>query len=230
MNRDYLPLHVGIIMDGNRRWALKKGISVFEGYQEGLRRARDIVSHSIKLGIKCLSLYVFSTENWSRGKREIDYLMFLIASYLKSEFDFYSENSIKIVVSGEVETLEKKVRESITDAVDFTKNFNGLVLNLAINYGGRNEIVRAVRKILKGDLGLESLSEIEFARFLDNPELHELDLLIRTGGEMRISNFLLWGVAYCEFIFSNVLWPEYSVSLYDRDLRCFKKRKRNFGR
>ena len=230
MNRHSLPMHVGIIMDGNRRWTLNRGVSLLEGYQEGLRRARDIVQHSSKIGIKCLSLYVFSTENWNRDKSEVEYLMFLIANYLKSEFAFYSENSIKIVVSGDIGALERKVREAIVAAVDFTKNFGGLVLNLAINYGGRNEIVRAVRKILKSDLKYDSLSEIEFARFLDNPELRELDLLIRTGGEMRVSNFLLWKVAYCEFIFSNILWPEYSISLYNEDLRCFRKRKRNFGR
>ncbi|WKC57702.1 polyprenyl diphosphate synthase [Borrelia sp. P9F1] len=230
MNRCSLPMHVGIIMDGNRRWALKRGVSLLEGYQEGLRRVKDIIQHSVKLDIKCLSLYVFSTENWSRDKSEIEYLMFLIANYLRSEFAFYSENSIKIVVSGDIEALEEEVREAIVDAVDFTKNFGGLILNLAINYGGRDEIVRAVGKILKSDLKFDSLSEVEFARFLDNPELHELDLLIRTGGEMRISNFLLWKVAYCEFVFSSILWPEYSISHYNDDLMCFGKRKRNFGK
>ncbi|AYE36017.1 di-trans,poly-cis-decaprenylcistransferase [Borrelia turcica IST7] len=230
MDRDSLPMHIGIIMDGNRRWALKRGISLLEGHKEGLKRAKDIIKHSVKLGIKYLSLYVFSTENWNRTKYEIEYLMFLITNYLSSEFEFYSENNIKIVVSGDIEALEGRVRESIIDAVDFTKNFNGLILNLAINYGGRNEIVRAVEKILKSDLKLRPLNEVEFEKFLDNPELCELDLLIRTGGEMRISNFFLWRVAYCEFIFSNILWPEYSISHYDKDLRCFKKRKRNFGR
>lgn len=230
MNNNSLPMHVGIIMDGNRRWALKRGLSLFEGHKEGLKRAKEIVKYSLKLGIKYLSLYVFSTENWNRTKSEIKHLMFVIADYLSSEFEFYSTNNIKILVSGEIEALSKEVRKSIIDAIDFTKNFDGLVLNLAINYGGRNEIVRATKKILGSGLQCETLDEIVFSKFLDNPELCDSDLLIRTGGDMRISNFLLWRIAYCEFVFSSVLWPEYSVSHYDKDLECFKNRKRNFGR
>ncbi|AHH03077.1 Undecaprenyl pyrophosphate synthetase [Borrelia nietonii YOR] len=230
MSSNSLPMHVGIIMDGNRRWALKRGLSFFEGHKEGLKRAKEIVKHSLKLGIKYLSLYVFSTENWNRTKSEIEYLMFLIADYLSAEFEFYSTNNIKILVSGDIEALSEKVRKSIIDAIEFTRNFDGLMLNLAINYGGRNEIVRATKKILGSGLQFETLDEIVFSKFLDNPELCDLELLIRTGGNMRISNFLLWRVAYCEFVFSNALWPEYSISHYDRDLECFKNRKRNFGR
>ncbi|AHH09826.1 Undecaprenyl pyrophosphate synthetase [Borrelia parkeri SLO] len=230
MNNNSLPMHVGIIMDGNRRWALKRGLSLFEGHKEGLKRAKEIVKYSLKLGIKYLSLYVFSTENWNRTKSEIEHLMFLIADYLSSEFEFYSTNNIKILVSGDIEALSKEVRKSIIDTIDFTKKFDGLVLNLAINYGGRNEIVRATKKILGSGLQFETLDEIIFSKFLDNPELCDLDLLIRTGGDMRISNFLLWRIAYCEFVFSSVLWPEYSVSHYDKDLEYFKNRKRNFGR
>ncbi|AHE62463.1 polyprenyl diphosphate synthase [Borrelia parkeri] len=230
MNNNSLPMHVGIIMDGNRRWAFKRGLSLFEGHKEGLKRAKEIVKYSLKLGIKYLSLYVFSTENWNRTKSEIEHLMFLIADYLSSEFEFYSTNNIKILVSGDIEALSKEVRKSIIDTIDFTKKFDGLVLNLAINYGGRNEIVRATKKILGSGLQFETLDEIIFSKFLDNPELCDLDLLIRTGGDMRISNFLLWRIAYCEFVFSSVLWPEYSVSHYDKDLEYFKNRKRNFGR
>ncbi|UPA17649.1 polyprenyl diphosphate synthase [Borrelia puertoricensis] len=230
MNNNSLPMHVGIIMDGNRRWALKRGLSLFEGHKEGLKRAKEIVKYSLKLGIRYLSLYVFSTENWNRTKFEIEHLMFLIADYLSSEFEFYSKNNIKILVSGDIEALSKEVRKSIIDAIDFTRNFDGLVLNLAINYGGRNEIVRATKKVLGSGLQFEALDEIVFSKFLDNPELCDLDLLIRTGGDMRISNFFLWRIAYCEFVFSSVLWPEYSVSHYDNDLECFKNRKRNFGR
>ncbi|AFI30905.1 polyprenyl diphosphate synthase [Borrelia crocidurae] len=230
MSSNSLPSHVGIIMDGNRRWALKKGLSFFEGHKEGLKRAKEIVKHSCELGIKCLSLYVFSTENWNRTNSEIEYLMFLIADYLSSEFKFYGENNIKVVVSGDIETLSQKVKKSIEDATNYTKNFDGLILNLAINYGGRNEIVRAIKKVLAKGLSVETLNEVEFAKFLDNQELGDLDLLIRTGGDMRVSNFLLWRLAYCEFIFSNVLWPDYFVFHYERDLECFKNRKRNFGR
>ncbi|AHH10275.1 di-trans,poly-cis-decaprenylcistransferase [Borrelia coriaceae] len=230
MSSNSFPMHVGIIMDGNRRWALKRGLSFFEGHKEGLKRAKEIVKHSLKLGIKYLSLYVFSTENWNRTESEIEYLMFLISDYLSSEFKFYSTNNIKILVSGDIESLSEKVKGSIIEAINFTKNFDGLVLNLAINYGGRDEIVRATKKILESSLRFEDLDEIVFSKFLDNAELCDLDLLIRTGGDMRVSNFLLWRIAYCEFVFSSVLWPEYSVAHYGRDLECFKNRKRNFGR
>ncbi|AHH08082.1 di-trans,poly-cis-decaprenylcistransferase [Borrelia anserina] len=230
MNSDSLPMHVGIIMDGNRRWALKKGLSFCEGHKEGLRRAKEIIEHSVKLGIKYLSLYVFSTENWNRTKSEVEYLMFLIADYLSAEFEFYSVNNIKLLVSGDIEDLSKEVRDSVIGAISFTRNFDGLVLNLAINYGGRNEIVRASKKILESGLSFDALNEITFSKFLDNPELCDLDLLIRTGGDMRVSNFLLWRIAYCELVFSSTLWPEYSISHYESDLGCFKNRKRNFGR
>ncbi|WP_445435816.1 polyprenyl diphosphate synthase [Candidatus Borreliella tachyglossi] len=230
MNSESLPMHVGIIMDGNRRWALERGLSSLEGHKEGLKRAKEIIKHSLKLGIKYLSFYVFSTENWSRTKHEIEDLMLLIVNYLSTEFEFYSTNNIKIIVSGDIEALDSGVRKAIIDAIDFTKDFDGIILNLAINYGGRNEIVRAVHRILRSDLNLEALDEIKFSKFLDNPELCDPDLLIRTGGDMRISNFLLWRIAYCEFVFSNILWPEYYISNYGEDLECFRNRKRNFGR
>ncbi|MBB6031735.1 undecaprenyl diphosphate synthase [Borreliella spielmanii] len=230
MNKSSLPSHVGIIMDGNRRWALGKGVSFSEGYKEGLKRAKEIVIHSLKLGIKYLSFYVFSTENWKRDDCEIKELMFLIASYLRAEFNFYKKNEIKIIVSGDVDSLSEEVKSSIKDSVDFSKNFSNLVLNLAINYGGRNEILRAVRKFVSSDFDLDSLDESTFSNFLDNPELPDLDLLIRTGGNIRISNFFLWRIAYSELIFSNVLWPEYYGNRYSKDLDCFQFRRRNFGR
>ncbi|MBB6043122.1 polyprenyl diphosphate synthase [Borreliella yangtzensis] len=230
MNKNSLPRHVGIIMDGNRRWALGKGLSFLEGYKEGLKRAKEIVKHSLKVGIKYLSLYVFSTENWKRDDCEIEKLMFLIASYLRAEFNFYKKNGIKIIVSGDIESLSEEVKSSIKDSTSFSKNFSNLILNLAINYGGRNEILRAVRKFVSSDFDLESLDENAFSSFLDNPELPDLDLLIRTGGNIRISNFFLWRIAYSELIFSNVLWPEYYGNRYGKDLECFQFRIRNFGR
>ncbi|MCD2373362.1 polyprenyl diphosphate synthase, partial [Borreliella burgdorferi] len=156
--------------------------------------------------------------------------MFLIANYLRAEFDFYEKNGIKIIVSGDVESLSGEVKSSIKDSISFSKNFNNLILNLAINYGGRNEILRAVKKFVSSDFDLESLNENIFSSFLDNPELPDLDLLIRTGGNIRISNFFLWRIAYSELIFSNVLWPEYYDTRYSKDLECFQFRRRNFGR
>ncbi|WKC77703.1 polyprenyl diphosphate synthase [Borreliella turdi] len=230
MNKSSLPSHVGIIMDGNRRWALSKGLSSLEGYKEGLKRAKEIVKHSLKVGIKYLSFYVFSTENWKRDDCEIEELMFLISHYLRAEFNFYKKNGIKIIVSGDIESLSKEVRSSIKDSISFSKNFNNLILNLAINYGGRNEILLAIRKFVSSNFNLEFLNENTFSNFLYNPELPDLDLLIRTGGNIRISNFFLWRIAYSELVFSNVLWPEYYDNRYSRDLECFQFRRRNFGR
>ncbi|QFI14272.1 polyprenyl diphosphate synthase [Borrelia sp. CA_690] len=230
MDENSLPSHVGIIMDGNRRWALSKRLSFLNGYQEGLKRAKEIIEYSLKVGIKYLSFYVFSTENWKRDDCEIEELMFLIAKYLRAEFNFYKKNGIKIIVSGDVESLGEEVKSAIKASVSFSKNFNNLILNLAINYGGRNEILRAVKKFVSSDFDLESLDENAFYNFLDNPELPDLDLLIRTGGNIRISNFFLWRIAYSELIFSDVLWPDYYGSKYSKDLECFQFRKRSFGR
>ncbi|MBI9100084.1 MAG: di-trans,poly-cis-decaprenylcistransferase, partial [Spirochaetaceae bacterium] len=196
-----LPNHVGIIMDGNGRWAKNRGLIRSKGHREGLESAKRIVKAAADIGLKYISLYVFSTENWKRAEEEISFLMVLIKTYLKSEFKFYKENKIKVVHSGDLKKLPPDIQKEITTIVHDTKDFTGLTMNLLINYGGKDEILRAVNKWNK--TGRSSvLDEETLYSFFDAPEVPPLDLIIRSAGERRLSNFLLWQSAYAEYYFS----------------------------
>ena len=222
-----LPKHVALIMDGNGRWAKARGKPRTAGHKEGLEAAKRIVRAAADLGIKYVTLYTFSTENWKRTQDEVGYLMGLIKSHLRAEFEFYKENQIRVEHIGDLEGLPKDVQEEILNAKADTKDFSGTTCVLAINYGGRDEIRRAANKAFA--LGKKSLEESDFPKFMDLPELPDVDLLIRTGGEKRLSNFLLWGAAYAEFIFSDTLWPDYSVEEFKKDILDFESRNRRFG-
>lgn len=222
-----LPKHVALIMDGNGRWAKARGKPRTAGHKEGLEAAKRIVRAAADLGIKYITLYTFSTENWKRTQDEVGYLMGLIKSHLRAEFEFYKENQIRVEHIGDLQGLPKDVQEEILNAKADTKDFSGTTCVLAINYGGRDEIRRAANKAFA--LGKKSLEESDFPKFMDLPELPDVDLLIRTGGEKRLSNFLLWGAAYAEFIFSDTLWPDYSVEEFKKDILDFESRNRRFG-
>lgn len=222
-----LPKHVALIMDGNGRWAKARGKPRTAGHKEGLEAAKRIVRAAADLGIKYVTLYTFSTENWKRTQDEVGYLMGLIKSHLRAEFEFYKENQIRVEHIGDLQGLPKDVQEEILNAKADTKDFSGTTCVLAINYGGRDEIRRAANKAFA--LGKKSLEESDFPKFMDLPELPDVDLLIRTGGEKRLSNFLLWGAAYAEFIFSDTLWPDYSVEEFKKDILDFESRNRRFG-
>lgn len=222
-----LPKHVALIMDGNGRWAKARGKPRTAGHKEGLETAKRIVRAAADLGIKYITLYTFSTENWKRTQDEVGYLMGLIKSHLRAEFEFYKENQIRVEHIGDLQGLPKDVQEEILNAKADTKDFSGTTCVLAINYGGRDEIRRAANKAFA--LGKKSLEESDFPKFMDLPELPDVDLLIRTGGEKRLSNFLLWGAAYAEFIFSDTLWPDYSVEEFKKDILDFESRNRRFG-
>jgi len=226
LNFKTIPLHVGIIMDGNGRWAKARGLPRTEGHKEGLKTAKRIVKDSLKIGIKVLSLYTFSTENWKRTQDEVGFLMNLIPGSLRNEIPFYMENNIRVVHSGIKHELPQSVQEAINEICELTKNHTALTVNLAINYGGRNEIVRAVQKIITNSL---DVSEQSVSASLDNPDLPAPDLIIRTGGELRLSNFLLWQSAYAELFFSNKLWPDFSQEDYYNAIEDFSKRERRFG-
>ena len=223
-----LPNHVGIIMDGNGRWAKSRGLIRSKGHREGLESAKRIVKAAADIGLKYISLYVFSTENWKRAEEEISFLMVLIKTYLKSEFKFYKENKIKVVHSGDLEKLPPDIQKEITTIVHDTKDFTGLTMNLLINYGGKDEILRAVNKWNK--TGSSSvLDEETLYSFFDAPEVPPLDLIIRSAGERRLSNFLLWQSAYAEYYFSEKLWPDwYKEDLFDAIL-AFQNRDRRYG-
>lgn len=224
-----LPVHVGIIMDGNGRWAKKRNLPRSSGHKEGLTAAKNIVRKASELGIQYVTLYTFSTENWKRAQDEVGYLMGLIKVYLRGEFDFYKQNGIRIQHIGDLDRLPKDVQLEIVNATKETAHFTGTTVVLAINYGGRNEIVRGVKKMLQDAVDANDITEEKLQHSFDIPNLPDVDLLIRTGGEMRISNFLLWHAAYAEFLFTDTLWPDYNCEEFLEDIEKFQKRTRRFG-
>ena len=215
-------------MDGNGRWATARGKSRSEGHLEGVKAAKRVVTAAAEVGLAFLSLYTFSTENWSRAQEEVSYLMFLVRSYLRKEYDFYRRNRIRIVHSGNLERLPRDISREIQDVVRDTSAFTGLTVNLSINYGGRDEIVRAFRRYQASNNG-QPLTEETFRQHLDRPELPDPDLIIRTANEQRLSNFLLWESAYAELYFSPKLWPDWDAGDLHDALREFERRDRRFG-
>lgn len=223
------PLHIGIIMDGNGRWAQKRGLARTAGHKEGLETAKKIVKACANAGIKYVTLYTFSTENWKRAQEEVGYLMGLIKGHLRSEFEFYKANGIRIEHLGDLKGLPEDVQTEIMNAKEETKNFTGLTVVLAINYGGRDEIIRSVKKIIEKQFDSDSLTEKSISDNFDIPELPDVDFLIRTGGEKRLSNFLLWHSAYAELCFTDTLWPDYTEDELIENLNEFYNRTRRFG-
>ena len=223
-----LPVHVGIIMDGNGRWAEARGKPRTEGHLEGVKAAKRVVAAAAEAGIRFLSLYTFSTENWARAQEEVSYLMGLIGLYLKKEYDFYRKNRIRIVHSGDLERLPREIAREIDDVTRDTAAFDGLMVNLSINYGGRDEIIRAFRRLAAVHDG-GTLTEESFRRYLDQPDLPDPDLIIRSANELRLSNFLLWESAYSELYFSPKLWPDWDGDDLRAALAEYARRKRRFG-
>lgn len=224
-----VPEHVALIMDGNGRWAKKRGLPRTAGHKEGLTSAKKIVAAAVKLGIKYITLYTFSTENWKRAQEEVGYLMSLIKRHLRAEFDFYKKNGIRVDHIGNLEGLPLDVREEIINAKKDTEHFTGTTCVLAINYGSQDEIVRGIKKIITSGIKADELSEKVVEENLDIPTLPPVDLMIRTGGEKRLSNFLLWQCAYSEFIFTDTLWPDYNEEEFFDDICQYQKRNRRFG-
>jgi len=222
-----LPQHVGIIMDGNGRWAKKRGLPRVFGHRAGVNTVRKIVETAAKIGIRCLSLYAFSTENWRRPKNEIEFLFNLLSQYIKKEEKNLIKNNIKVVISGDISKIDKKTVEALRKLVEKLKNNTGLIVNLCINYGGQQEIVSAINKIIS--LGVKSVDEKKFEEFLYTKDLPELDLLIRTSGELRISNFMLWQVAYAELYFTKTLWPDFTPKEFVLAIKDYQSRERRFG-
>lgn len=224
-----LPEHVAVIMDGNGRWAKKRGFPRTVGHKEGLQAAKRIVTAASKLGIKYLTFYTFSTENWKRTQEEVGYLMGVIKGHLRAEFDFYKKNGIRLAHIGNMDGLPDDVQQEIKCAIKDTENFTGTTCVLAINYGGRDEIVRSIKKIIKSGASEDSITEDLVSKSLDIPDLPPVDLMIRTGGEERLSNFLLWQCAYAEFLFTDTLWPDYNEEEFISDIGKFQQRNRRFG-
>lgn len=224
-----LPLHVAITMDGNGRWATQKKLPRTSGHSQGLTTAKNIVKAAADLGIKHLTLYVFSTENWKRAEQEVGFLMNLIHVHLIGELEFYKENQIKINHIGNIQALPKNIQNDILEAKEKTKNFTRMTVNLAINYGGRDEIIRGIKKIIENEIQPDEINEKLVSSCLDMPESPDVDLLIRTGGEMRLSNYLLWHVPYAEQIYTNTLWPDYTNEEFYSNIEVYQNRNRRFG-
>jgi undecaprenyl diphosphate synthase len=215
LDPERLPLHIGIIMDGNGRWAVKRGLPRTSGHKEGLQAAKRIVKAASDIGIQFLTLYAFSTENWKRAEEEVSFLMKLIGQHLRKEYKFYVENGIKVVHSGDLINLPRAVQKEIDTVTRDTAGFTGLTVNLAINYGGRNEIIRSLSRLLERQgnvpLGSDAISEEDVEANLDCPLIPEADFIIRTGGEYRLSNFLTWQSVYAELYFDTKLWPDWAA-------------------
>lgn len=226
-----IPRHIGIIMDGNGRWATARNLRRTRGHKEGIEAAKRIVLQAIARGVEYLSLYAFSTENWRRAEDEVSFIMGLVARNLRDQYDFYRENNVRVTHSGNLEGLPPEVRREIAAVSQETADNTAITVNLAVNYGGRDEIVRAVNRWLSSHSGdpSKTLHEQDLRSYLDLPELPDPDLVIRTGGEQRISNFLLWECAYAEFFFSSRLWPEWNGDDLNDAIDDFSHRKRNFG-
>ena len=226
------PKHIAIIMDGNRRWAKSNNYSLLEAYEKGLETLNDTINNFIKLKIKYLTVFGFSTENWSRSKKEISFLMKLFNKFLDKAISEAEENEIRIKFIGDLEIFSKKIREKASLLSKLTNKKKKLTLTIAVNYGGQQEILLAVKKILsdhsnKNTPNLVNLNDFE--RYLFNYNVPNIDLLIRTGGEKRLSNFMLWHLAYTELIFLKQMWPDFNFNLLKNSVNEFISRKRNFG-
>lgn len=229
LDNNNLPLHIAITMDGNGRWAQQRKLPRTAGHDQGLHTVKRIVKLASDIGIKYLTLYVFSTENWKRTEKEVGFLMNLIHIHLCGELDFYKQNGIKINHIGDIESLPDSIKKDIIEAIEDTKDYNGMTLNLAINYGGRDELLRGIKKIINNKINENEITEQLISRFLDMPQSPDVDLLIRTGGEKRLSNFLLWHIPYAEQIYTETLWPDYTDEEFLKNIEDFSHRNRRFG-
>ncbi|MBQ0038917.1 MAG: di-trans,poly-cis-decaprenylcistransferase [Treponema sp.] len=230
INMDCLPKHVAVIMDGNGRWAKKRNLIRTNGHTEGLKRAKEIAKAASDIGLKYITFYVFSTENWKRTEQEVGFLMNLIHTHLLSEFAFCKENGIRVRLLGDRTGLPSNVQKDIAQIEKDTETFNdNLTICLAINYGGRDEIIRGMKKLIDSGVNSDKITEKVISESFDVPELPDVDLLIRTGGEKRLSNFLMWHSAYAELLFKDTLWPDYHKEEFYEDIAEFQKRTRRFG-
>ena len=229
-----LPKHVAIIMDGNGRWAKQKGMLRIVGHENGTKSVRTTVEACAEIGIKNLTLYAFSTENWNRPKTEVNTLMKLLVKSLKKEIKTLQDNNIRLQAIGKLEELPEKAHKELHEVIEKTKHNTHMNLTLALSYGSREEIINAVKSIsanVKNNIiSIDSIDESIINKHLYTQNLPDVDLLIRTSGEQRISNFLLWQIAYAELYFTDVLWPDFSKEDLYKALKCYEKRERRFGK
>jgi undecaprenyl diphosphate synthase len=234
IDKKNLPRHIAVIMDGNGRWAQKKGNQRIFGHKNGVKAVRDTVEGAAELGIKFLTLYAFSTENWNRPKQEVNALMSLLITTINSETDTLIKNNVRLLTIGDIDGLPKKVSAKLKGLINQTANNTGLSLILALNYSARWEIVNAVKEIItenrQNPIDVGSINDEFFERYLNTKDIPDPDLLIRTSGEFRISNFLVWQMAYTELYFTEVLWPDFRRNDLYEAIVDYQKRERRFGK
>lgn len=228
-----LPKHIALIMDGNRRWAKERNLDIKQGHYAGAENLEKIALYANKIGIKYMTVYAFSTENWKRSEAEVKGLMLLLKAYVEKMLAKTNSNNIKINILGDISKLDISLQKSINRILDKTKENTGLTLNIAFNYGGRDEIVKATQKISeevkKGNINVEDIDEKMVGDYLYTKGQPDPYIMIRTSGELRLSNFLLWQLAYTEFVFLNKYWPDFNEKDLDNAVEDFQKRHRNFG-
>lgn len=221
--------HIAIIMDGNRRWAKKNMLPSAMGHKKGVEALKKTLKAAHKFGVKYLTLYAFSTENWNRKQEEVDFLMSLLANTIKSQLEELNQNNVKLRFIGYLKALNPTLQEILAQAVETTKNNTGVNLQIAINYGARNEIVNAIKDMMYQGVEPEDVNEELVSKFLYTSSVPDPDLLIRTGGEMRVSNYLLWQIAYCELYITKTFWPEFDEEALKNSILEFAKRQRRWG-
>ena len=222
-----IPYHLGIIIDGNRRWAREKGLPALEGHRKGLAKVKELIKWSKERGVKILTLFIFSTENWKRTKREVDFLMKLAKSAIADNLKEFRKEGVKVRMIGQRERLPRFLQETIQNAEELTKNNKKMVLNFALSYGGRAEITEAIKKIIENKIPPEKINENVVSQSLWTADV---DLIIRTGKEQRISNFLIWQAAYSELYFCPKYWPDFTEKDLDEALSDYSQRQRRFGK
>ena len=234
INPGNLPKHIAIIMDGNGRWAKKQGLLRAAGHEKGTKAVRDVVEGCSEIGVENLTLYAFSTENWKRPKREVDTLMRLLVSSLKKEIKTLQDNNIRLNAIGLIQTLPQKAQKELAEVIEKTKTNTRMTLTLALSYGSREELVQAVKhiseKVKKNEISSKEIDESVINKHLYTQNLPDVDLVIRTSGEQRISNFLLWQIAYAELYFTEILWPDYRKENLYEAIYNYQNRERRFGK
>ncbi|MCK5056644.1 MAG: di-trans,poly-cis-decaprenylcistransferase [Candidatus Aminicenantes bacterium] len=225
-----IPVHLAVIMDGNGRWAKEKGLKRVDGHRKGAEIAREITEYALRMGIKYLTLFTFSSENWKRPLKEINMLMNMLHEKLIEEKDLLVKENIKLEILGDITGLPKKLRDKLVETIELSKSHKKMQVNLALNYGGRMEIVNAVKRILEDKIPPQKIDEKLFRGYLYTRNIPDPDLLIRTSGELRISNFLLYQAAYTELYFTKVLWPDFDIAEFFKALLDFRNRARRYGK
>jgi undecaprenyl diphosphate synthase len=225
-----IPQHVAIIMDGNGRWALQRGLPRLAGHKAGTENLRRVIRASVELGVKYLTIYAFSTENWGRPPEEVKGLMYILEDVIDRELNELHKEGVQLRHIGRLERLAPSLQEKVLDAIDVTKNNDRLILNIAFNYGGRDEIVQAIQRMMKDGVPPEKVTDELVSRYLYTAGVPDPDLIIRTSGELRVSNFLIWQAAYSEWYITPTFWPDFDKEEYRRALESFAHRDRRYGK